>query len=137
MLSTQRRLPQLPAAEMLPRQTARESPVRLGRHWVLGDYAPLFWFAEAGGVIVPFGVLRLAATARGGTVGIAALLVVLGALAERWTLVVTPLLGHAHRAFTAGGYQLTAVEVATTLAIYVAGGVACWPLGRALRVRGR
>ena len=90
----------------------------LAQEMVLGPYAPLFWFALVGGVLVPFVLLIFHRTATPVEIGFAALLVVSGGLVERWNVVILPLLGHAHAFYTAAGYVPTSLEVPMTLAVY-------------------
>ena len=61
----------------------------------------------------------------GARIGLAALLVLLGTLAERWTLVVPAFLGHAHFFFANGGYHPSLAEILTTLGTYALGLLAC------------
>ena len=58
-------------------------------------------------------------------IGIAAALVVLGVLAERWSIIITPLIGHAHLpyAFVPPSYAPTAVESVLTIGVYVVGAI--------------
>lgn len=101
----------------------------LVREMTVGPYAPLFWFALIGGVVAPF-VLLLRRIATPGVIGFAALLVILGVLVERWSVVILPLFGHAHAFYTAGGYVPTSSEVPSTLAAYVIVGLVYCCLGR-------
>ncbi len=54
-------------------------------------------------------------------VGIAAALVVLGVLAERWNIVIAPLLGHAHLPYAPGSYTPTALELSLVIGVYALG----------------
>lgn len=97
---------------------------------VRGAYAPFFWFALLGGVMAPFFLLaqpRGPTTAR---IGLAALLVVVAVLVERWSLVITTALGHAHPLYGNGGYAPRPFEVLATLAVYAIGLLAWVLLGR-------
>ncbi len=89
-----------------------------------GPSAPLFWFVWFGGVLVPFLLLWFS---QAGGVGVAALLVIVGALIQRWQLVIPPLLGHAHLPYTEGGYSPSAPELSLTLAACAAGALGCLP----------
>jgi dimethyl sulfoxide reductase membrane subunit len=108
------------------------SGAHLFHELVLGPYAPLFWFVQVAGVIVPSLVLMLPGASTPIRTGLAALLVVLGTLVERWNLLVPPLLGHAHVFYTSGGYRPAPHEVLATLAVYVLALVAGRPLARRL-----
>jgi dimethyl sulfoxide reductase membrane subunit len=89
----------------------------LVRELALGSYAPLFWFVMVGGVIAPFALLSTPRSVVGRT-RLAALLVVLAVLVERWTITIASFLGHAHGFYTDGGYAPTRPEVSFTLAVY-------------------
>ncbi len=106
----------------------------LFREIVAGPYATIFWFIQLGGVIVPFFLLTLPGSVTAARIGLAALLVLLGTLAERWILVVPALLGHAHFFFANGGYHPSVAEVLTTLGTYALGLLACRPLARVFAV---
>lgn len=54
-------------------------------------------------------------------VGIAAALVVLGVLAERWNIVITPLLKHAHLPYAPGSYTPTLIELSLVIGVYAIG----------------
>ncbi|MBI3988412.1 MAG: polysulfide reductase NrfD [candidate division NC10 bacterium] len=54
-------------------------------------------------------------------IGIAAALVVLGILAERWNIVIAPLLGHAHLPYAPGGYTPTPLELSLVIGVYALG----------------
>lgn len=56
-------------------------------------------------------------------IGIAAALIVLGVLAERWMIVIIPLIGHAHLpyAYVPPFYAPTALEAFLTLGVYAVG----------------
>ncbi|MFQ5898880.1 MAG: NrfD/PsrC family molybdoenzyme membrane anchor subunit [Candidatus Methylomirabilia bacterium] len=58
-------------------------------------------------------------------IGIAAGLVVVGVLAERWMIVVIPLIGHAHLpyAYVPPSYAPTAVEALLAVGVYAVGGL--------------
>lgn len=56
-------------------------------------------------------------------VGIAAVLVVLGVLAERWNIVVMPLLTHTNLPYPPGGYTPTALELSIVAGVYALGGL--------------
>ena len=56
-------------------------------------------------------------------VGIAAALVVLGVLAERWNFVVAPLLAYTHLPYPHGSYTPTSVELMIVLGVYALGGL--------------
>ncbi len=86
-----------------------------------GPYAPLFWFVLIGGTIVPFLLLWFHRTRMMGGIGLAAVLVVLGVLGQRWNVVVPPLLGHAHAPYTNGGYAPTGPEFFLTMGAYAVG----------------
>jgi len=54
-------------------------------------------------------------------VGIAAALVVLEVLAERWNIVITPLLKHAHLPYAPGSYTPTLIELSLVIGVYAIG----------------
>lgn len=56
-------------------------------------------------------------------VGIAAALVVLGVLAERWNFVIGPLLAYTHLPYPQGNYTPTSVELMIVLGVYALGGL--------------
>jgi molybdopterin-containing oxidoreductase family membrane subunit len=109
-------------AEMWMTMEARD-PIRhhLFAELVVGSYAPFFWFALVGGVIVPFVLLVSTPHPPIARIRLAALLTVLGVLVVRWSTVVAALLGHAHRLYAAGGYAPSAAEAALTVAVYATG----------------
>lgn len=87
---------------------------------VVGAYASLFWPTVAGGLILPF-LLLVGFPGRRSTTFLSALLVLLGVLADRLSVVVASLQGHAHPPFTPGGYTPTSPEILYTLAAYAVG----------------
>jgi Ni/Fe-hydrogenase subunit HybB-like protein len=101
----------------------------LVRELALGSYSPLLWFVMVGGVIVPCVLLSASRVVIGRT-RLAALLVVLAVLAERWMITIASFLGHAHGLYTSGGYAPTRPEVSFTLAVYGTGLVSCLALLR-------
>ena len=109
-------------AEMWMTLEARD-PIRqhLFAELVVGSYAPFFWFALVGGMIVPFLLLASPPAPTIGRTRLAALLTVLGVLVVRWSTVVPALLGHAHRLYAAGGYAPTVLEASRAIAVYAAG----------------
>ncbi|MBI2554952.1 MAG: polysulfide reductase NrfD [Candidatus Rokubacteria bacterium] len=88
---------------------------------MFGPYAGLFWFDLVGGLIVPFLLLAFPRTRTVGGIGFASFLVVLGVLAERWNIVIPPLLGHTNLPYPPGGYTPTWPELSLTVAAYAVG----------------
>ena len=113
----------------IPMLTHRADAFHVFRETTVGPYAPLFWFVFVGGVIVPFLLLWCPRTRMVSGIGVAALLVVLGVLAEQWNVIVPALLGHAHLPYTAGGYVMTQVELSVTVAVYGIGAFVYFGLG--------
>lgn len=109
-------------AELWMTMEARD-PIRhhLFAELVVGSYAPFFWFALAGGMIVPFFLLISTPAATIARVRLAAFLTILGVFVVRWTTVVPALLGHAHTLYAAGGYAPSASEAFPAIAVYVMG----------------
>lgn len=56
-------------------------------------------------------------------VGVSAALVVLGVLAERWNIVIAPLLGHSNLPYPAGSYTPTSLELLMVVGVYALGGL--------------
>lgn len=56
-------------------------------------------------------------------VGVSAALVVLGVLAERWNIVIAPLLGHANLPYPTGSYAPTSLELFMVIGVYALGGL--------------
>lgn len=97
---------------------------------VRGAYAPFFWFALLGGAIVPVFLLALPRSLTTGRIGLAALLVVMAVLVERWSLVIPTVLGHAHHLYGAGGYAPRPFDLLATLGAYAIGLLVWVLLGR-------
>jgi len=124
-------------AELLTPLYAREpAALRVFEERMFGRSAPIFWGNLVLGLIVPAGLLAWAALGRATwswldaevRIALAAGLVVLGVWAERWTIVVPPLVGFAHLPYPAGAYTPTAAEGLLVLGVYALGGlffVAC------------
>ncbi|MBI2173678.1 MAG: polysulfide reductase NrfD, partial [Candidatus Omnitrophica bacterium] len=83
------------------------------------DYFILFLF----GLVLPLLLLSDERTQTDTRVGIAAALVVLGVLAERWNIVVTPLLGQTNLPYAPGSYAPTSLELAMVIGVYALGGL--------------
>ncbi|MFQ5828440.1 MAG: NrfD/PsrC family molybdoenzyme membrane anchor subunit [Candidatus Methylomirabilia bacterium] len=118
-------------AEMLAVASASDS---LGTHifseMLFGLYAPLFWFGLFGGLMVPFLLLVLRGACGAGGIGLAAFLVTFGVLAQRWNIVIPPLLGHAHLPYAAGGYSPPWPELSLTVGTYAVGFLVYFLLAR-------
>lgn len=119
-------------AELLTALYAREpAALRVFAERMFGRSAAVFWGNLVLGLIVPLGLLAWAALGRPVCrrldaelrIGLAAGLVVLGVLAERWTIVVPPLVGFAHLPYPPGAYAPTMTEVLLVLGVYALGGL--------------
>lgn len=109
-------------AEILTVVAAREpAGGHVFHEMVLGSYAGLFWFDLIGGVIAPSLLLAFSRTLTAGRVTLAAVLVVVAVLLQRWNIVVPTLLGHAHFSDLLGVRAPSSAEVSLTLGAYAVG----------------
>lgn len=109
-------------AEMLTVTYVRDpAGLHVFRAMMFGPYAALFWFDLVGGLIVPFLLLAFPRTRTMGGIGFASFLVVLGVLAERWNIVIPPLLGHTNLPYPPASYTPTWPELSLTVATYAVG----------------
>jgi molybdopterin-containing oxidoreductase family membrane subunit len=121
----------LPAAAVVAFLAVRfEVSIPLPLNWVLIsafgfslpswlEYLVLVLF----GLVFPLFLLSGRGTWTDARLGIAAALVVLGVLAERWNIVVAPLLSHANLPHTPGTYAPTSLEVSMVIGVYALGAV--------------
>lgn len=124
-------------AELLTVLYAREpAALRVFDEMMFGRYAPVFWGNLILGLVAPMALLSVAllrgadppATAGRRVssetlIGIAAALVVLGVLAERWNIVIPPLVGFSHLPYPPGRYTPTPSELILTAGVYAVGGL--------------
>lgn len=118
-------------AELLTVVYAREpAALRVFEEMMFGRYALVFWGNLVLGLCLPIALLAwalLPLPPRGRTgelrIGVAAVLVVLGVLAERWNIVIPPLVGFAHLPYPRGAYVPTGTEVMLVLGVYAIGGL--------------
>ncbi len=74
-------------------------------------------------IAAPVLVVLLAPMGTETRLGVAGALVVLGVLAERWNIVIPPLIGHAHLPYPRGFYAPSGTELALVLGVYAVGGL--------------
>jgi molybdopterin-containing oxidoreductase family membrane subunit len=114
-------------AELLTVLYAKEpGALRVFEEMMFGRYAVVFWGNLVLGLAVPMGLLLVAlfrTSASDAPIGIAAALVVLGVLAERWNIVIPPLVGFAHLPYPPGHYTPTAAELLLVSGVYALGGL--------------
>ena len=77
----------------------------------------LLWAAVA----MPILVVLIVPMATDTRIGLAAGFVVLGVLAERWNIVVPPLVGYSHLPYPHGSYVPSVTELALVLGVYAVG----------------
>ena len=87
---------------------------------VAGQYALVFWVNLVLGLLVPLILLVVPKTRTESGIGVAAALVVLGVLAERWNIVITSLF-HRNLPYPPGSYALTWVEYSLVFGVYALG----------------
>jgi len=108
--------------EMLTSTYVREpAGLHVFQEMMFGRYAVLFWFDLLAGLIIPFIILLFPRTRTVTGVGFAAFLVVVGVLAERWNIVIPPLLGHTNLPYPHVSYTPTWPELSLTIATYAVG----------------
>lgn len=93
--------------------------------WLGGAAAPV-WILAAGLGLVMLGIFCLCADERVSEdvrIGIAAVLVVAGVLAERWNIVVPSLIGHSFLPLPPGSYTPTGLELLLVMGVYALGGL--------------
>jgi molybdopterin-containing oxidoreductase family membrane subunit len=113
-------------AELLTVLYAREpAALRVFEEMMFGRYAAVFWGNLVLGLAVPMALLLVALfrTSADAPIGLAAALVVLGVLAERWNIVVPPLVGFSHLPYPPGQYTPTAIELLLVSGVYALGGL--------------
>lgn len=114
-------------AELLTVLYAREpAALRVFEEMMFGRYAAVFWGNLVLGLVVPMALLLVAlfrASTSDALIGLAAALVVLGVLAERWNIVIPPLVGFAHLPYPPGRYTPTAIELLLVAGVYALGGL--------------
>jgi len=96
------------------------SPLVYFKNLMFGVYAPLFWFDLFAGLIIPWLILwrfRRSVPA----IGTAAVLVLVGVLAERANIVIPPLLNRALLPYPQGFYMPTWVEFSIVFGLYALG----------------
>lgn len=109
-------------AELLTATYAKEpAGVHIFREMIFGSYAFVFWGNLIVGLIIPLLILVNPRTRTELGIGLASILVVLGVLAERWNIVIIPLLGHANLPYAPGSYTPTWVEMSLTVGVYAIG----------------
>jgi molybdopterin-containing oxidoreductase family membrane subunit len=80
---------------------------------------PLLWTVVVAGILLV--LLRYVSPET--RIGAAATLVVLGVLAERWNIVVPPLIGFSHLPYPPGHYAPTGTELLLVAGVYAIGGI--------------
>lgn len=115
-------------AELLTVLYAREpAALRVFDEMMFGRYALVFWANLVLGLVVPMTILSVVFLARPAAadvwIGIAAGLVVAGVLAERWNIVVPPLIGFSHLPYPPGRYVPTWTELGLVAGVYSVGGL--------------
>jgi molybdopterin-containing oxidoreductase family membrane subunit len=119
-------------AELLTVLYAREpAALRVFDEMMFGRYALVFWANLVLGLALPMLVLLSALADRPrrlpvspeARIGVAAGLVALGVLAERWNIVIPPLLGFSHLPYPPGRYTPSLVEFALVAGVYAVGGL--------------
>ncbi|MBI3326443.1 MAG: polysulfide reductase NrfD [Nitrospinae bacterium] len=90
------------------------------RMMIAGQYAFVFWGNLVLGLLVPLILLVVPNTRTEAGIGVAAALVVLGVLAERWNIVITSLF-HRNLPYPPGSYALTWVEYSLVFGVYALG----------------
>ncbi len=114
-------------AELLTVLYAREpAALRVFEEMMFGRSAVVFWGNLVLGLAVPMALLLVAlfrTSASDALIGLAAALVVLGVLAERWNIVIPPLVGFAHLPYPPGRYTPTAIELLLVSGVYALGGL--------------
>ncbi len=115
-------------AELLTVLYAKEpAALRVFDEMMFGRYAFVFWANLVLGLVVPMALLAVALLARPAAadvwIGLAAALVVIGVLAERWNIVVPPLIGFSHLPYPPGQYAPTLTELSLVAGVYAVGGL--------------
>lgn len=108
-------------SELLTVTFAKEpAGLRVFSMMIAGQYALVFWVNLVLGLLVPLILLVVPKTRTEIGIGVAATLVVLGVLAERWNIVITSLF-HRHLPYPPGSYALTWVEYSLIFGVYALG----------------
>lgn len=109
-------------AELLTATYGKEpAGLHIFREMIFGSYAFVFWGNLVGGLVIPLLILANPRTRTELGIGLSSILVVLGVLAERWNIVIIPLLGHANLPYAPGSYTPTWVEMSLTVGVYAIG----------------
>ncbi|HXH14020.1 MAG TPA: NrfD/PsrC family molybdoenzyme membrane anchor subunit [Alphaproteobacteria bacterium] len=108
-------------AELLTVTFAKEpAELHVFAEMMAGRYAFVFWGNLILGLLVPLGLLVHPRTRTETGIAVAAALVVLGVLAERWNIVI-PSQFHRDLPYPPGAYVMTWVEYSVVLGVYALG----------------
>jgi molybdopterin-containing oxidoreductase family membrane subunit len=108
-------------AELLTVTFAKEpAELHVFAEMMAGRYAFVFWVNLILGLLLPLGLLVYPRTRTEAGIAVAAALVVLGVLAERWNIVI-PSQFHRDLPYPPGSYALTWVEFSVVVGVYALG----------------